>query len=102
MTRELRLDFDGPIPRGFEQTLAWVLWQVRRRMVAWWCRRTRHGWHVGIVLTRGVAALEAIALQAILGSDPRRETFNVAKVRTRRGRKAHWNVLYERKIVVTL
>lgn len=102
MTRELRLDFDGPIPCGWEQRLTWALWQGRRRMRAYWCRRTRHGWHVGIVLTRAIADWEAVAWQAVLGSDWRREVFNIAKLRGRLGSAAPWNVLYVRKFGLTL
>lgn len=102
MTRELRCDFDGPLPRQWEQRLAWTLWQVRRRAAAWWVRRTRHGWHVGVALTRPCGDWEAIALQAALGSDFRREVFNVAKRRQRQTNPERWNVLYTRKIEVVL
>lgn len=99
---DLKLDLDGRFPRGFEQRLAFVLRVVRWTPVVWWVRRTKHGWHVGVHLTRRPDPLKVIAVQAALGSDWRREVYNVAKWRKRWRRGTPeaelWNVLWHRKV----
>jgi hypothetical protein len=69
-------------------------------------RRTRRGWHVVVqVYTRRVVSpLFVVALQAILGSDSKRETFNLFRaVRLRQAPRAwqeigRWNTLYREKL----
>lgn len=68
--------------------------------------RSRKGRHVIVTLNKPVkSAMEAVALQAALGSDRYREVCNVGRVRTLERQKqdalspywaARWNVLYER------
>jgi hypothetical protein len=62
--------------------------------------RTRHGWHVILHVRQRLTLPEAIAAQAILGSDPFREGFNLARARSRPG--AFWrqraNLLFEGKL----
>lgn len=62
--------------------------------------RTARGWHRVIRVRNPLTPLETVTLQAILGSDPRRETYNFVRVRSM-GRKSHtarWNILFERKL----
>jgi hypothetical protein len=68
-----------------------------------WIRqdKTRHGWHVVIKLPRRLHKLALVALQAILGSDPRRETLNLMRALSigMTGFAAErWNILFERKL----
>lgn len=100
MAATLLLDVDGPVPRDLEARVRWALWQVRERCTGYWLRRTRHGWHVGIAVTGRWSPWRLVAMQACLGSDWRREVFNVAKVQRVRNRRAPWNVLYTRKVQV--
>jgi hypothetical protein len=82
---DLRLDFDGDIPTDFEyrlrffgQRMRWYHGDVRYD-------RTAHGWHVVVpVQLLDGTALElpfpiVVAAQAILGSDWKREAFNLAR-----------------------
>ena len=70
-----------------------------------WVRydRTRRGWHVVIRMRDKRSPIECVALQAVLGSDRERETFNLARVMwaRREGRRLgnRWNILYEKKIL---
>lgn len=95
----LKLDFDGPLPRHLESwvTTCATLWGWR--LVALRIDRTRHGYHVVVgveAVNLGPAAV--VAAQAILGSDPKREAFNLMRV----GKlatlpafwRSRWNVLY--------
>lgn len=97
----LYLDFDHAVPRTLAGQLgAWVAPLWRRRVL--WRRydRTRHGWHVVIALSGTITPLECVAMQAVLGSDPRREAYNVVRARAvARGDvpafwRTRWNVLY--------
>jgi len=66
--------------------------------------RTRHGWHVIFWITRRLESAETVALQACLGSDRNRETFNLMRVIAIRQNAIpqffarRWNLLYERKV----
>jgi hypothetical protein len=67
-----------------------------------WIRfdRTRRGWHVVVKLAHALAPAETVAVQAILGSDPKRESINLMRVMSeypREGKK-RWNLLYNFKI----
>lgn len=96
----LKLDFDGPIPSELTNRIGGTARALRVRVVSFSVRKTRRGYHVEVELSRRVPALAIVAAQAIAGSDPLRERFNLARVRgIRRGANSlPWNVLYERKI----
>jgi hypothetical protein len=46
-------------------------------------RRTARGWHVVVKVRERLTLIETVAVQAVLGSDPYREAFNVARARRR-------------------
>jgi hypothetical protein len=60
--------------------------------------RTRRGWHVIIGVRKKIAPALIVAAQAILGSDPNREAFNVMRVQQLDKVSPFWrkrfNVLY--------
>lgn len=62
--------------------------------------KTARGWHLVIHLREQLTLTEAIAAQAILGSDPYREGFNLARARSRPGR--YWarraNLLFDGRL----
>jgi hypothetical protein len=63
--------------------------------------RTRRGWHVEIYSNMELAPAEIVALQAILGSDFRRESFNLYRAHKLPltplfwRRLSRWNVLHK-------
>lgn len=61
---------------------------------------TRKGWHVIIQWNRRMAPAEIVALQAVLGSDRRRETLNLMRVMGGLPKEAggRWNILYSAKL----
>ena len=96
----LYLDVDGEIPPGFLFRLlhcirlwGWPLEAVRYD-------RTARGWHVVVGVRRRLSPAIVVAAQAILGSDPKREAFNLMRVQQLRHLPAFWrsrfNVLYSR------
>ena len=97
---EIRCDFDGAFPADFEWRLSTLCrhqeWTVRHTMI----RRTRHGWHVIVTLDNAVEPCIVVAAQAILGSDWKRENFNLFRVQQLAGMPAvwrearRWNALY--------
>jgi hypothetical protein len=66
--------------------------------------RSRHGWHRIIKLPRQLAPVELVALQSCLGSDPRREAFNLLRVLSLRKNSSdrfatsRWNLMFRRKL----
>lgn len=94
----LYLDIDGPLPAGWMDRIVWACrvwgWPIEAIRID----RTRHGYHVVVGVRRRLAAARIVAAQAILGSDPKREAYNLMRV-ARLGQvprfwRTRWNVLY--------
>jgi hypothetical protein len=96
----LKLDFDGAVPRDLLDRMRFVLRVHRLPVDVWSLRRTRRGWHVTIEVRRRVAFSRVVLVQALLGSDWKRETFNSRRAIAWRHVPAFWrqraNVLYRR------
>ena len=100
----LRCDYDaGDVPPSIGQ-LAWLLSRANVKPVALQQRRSPggKGWHVLVwVEPPPATCMEVAALQAVLGSDPRREACNINRARMVDAGKVspfwreRWNVLYE-------
>jgi hypothetical protein len=66
--------------------------------------RSRHGWHVEIGIKASLTEAETVATQAVLGSDPARETMNLRRAISLRVHKhspfwrKRWNILFLRKL----
>jgi hypothetical protein len=99
----IKVDIDrARLPVGYDEQIRWMMatmrWPVR--WVSYY--RTAKGWHVEIDIAKRIHPWRVIAIQAALGSDFRRETFNLR--RTSRWSELpevardHWNVLFTRKI----
>jgi hypothetical protein len=94
---EIKLDYD-------RKTVPWkkiaaVLRRAGYRMIVFEWRQTKNGWHVWLTLDPAPrTAMEVIALQAMLGSDPMREACNLRRARklwrTPAFARSWWNVLY--------
>jgi len=93
-------DYDTPrCPSMWEINRVFHILDIRPE----WIRfdRTRHGWHMIIQLRKPLEKCALVALQAILGSDPRRETLNLMRalsVRMSAFAARRWNVLFEYKL----
>jgi hypothetical protein len=90
-------DYDG----GFCPDLG-PIWHLSRLIgvPVRWVRidRTRRGWHVFSQWARRFTDAETVALQAILGSDPKRESYNLMRVLGRKSRRNnHWNLMFRKK-----
>lgn len=91
----------------FDQTQPPPLYQFHKvfrllKIAPEWYRydRTRRGWHVLIKLPRKLPKLATVALQAILGSDPARESLNLMRALSPHldtFAAARWNVLFREK-----
>jgi hypothetical protein len=99
---EIKLDYDGTFPRDFWFRVGVVLRTQRLRVVAWRRERTRHGWHVVICVANRVSFQRVVLLQALMGSDWKRECFNSRRALAWRHVPPFWrtraNVLYSRHI----
>jgi hypothetical protein len=99
-SRTLLLDFDGEGPDWGR--IYNVARRHRLKPVAMELYRTRHGWHVVVFTRRRVEPWQALVLQALMGSDWRRESLNLLRLwdtagQVQRGLKWRWNVLYNGK-----
>lgn len=107
-TDKLFIDIDGPIKPGLCSLWSKLrIFGVRPRYIR--LDRTRRGWHVLIALCGWkkrlrrrdkvyVAALEKVALQAVLGSDVKREVLNLMRIFNGGGKDKRWNILYREKL----
>lgn len=87
----LKLDYDGAFPRDWMERIGFVARENRLRVS--WARidRTRHGWHLTAELVgRRISPLRLVLLQALCGSDYRRETFNGVRAGQLRGVDPFW------------
>lgn len=96
----LKLDYDGAKLPPVEMRVAAMAVLLHLRVRGLHYARTRRGWHVVVTLAQRMAPAQIVACQAILGSDPMRELFNLARVRRMRQflpvmrNPEVWNVLY--------
>lgn len=103
----LKLDFDGPLPRDLvERIRALFRWLGGRPAVIGVWPSNSKGWHV-LVESRAPWMrndVAVVAAQAVLGSDPKREMFNLMRAinlpkRPKFWRQRHrWNTHYRRKL----
>ena len=94
------LDFDSVTPSDLLERVRFVC--ALHRLTVEWLRvdRTRHGWHVIVQVRQRVALLRLAAIQAVLGSDWKREAFNTARAVRSRHLGPMWrhrlNILFTR------
>lgn len=87
----IMLDFDGAqLPAGWLDRLGFVARQFGVRVLGIEIDRTRRGWHVMAAVTGNVAPLKLVLMQALCGSDYRRETFNGVRAGRLRGVNVFW------------
>jgi hypothetical protein len=101
---DILLDFDGPLPDDFAERCEFIQRTLELTIEdgALISSSTNGGVHVRMRLREPVAEWLIVVMQALLGSDYRRETYNVRRVLTLSDAPAfwhsRWNVLYERKL----
>lgn len=101
----IKLDYDGPFPDEFQDRCAFVFSTLGIRVVEMGrvVSPRGNGHHVMVKLNTGIPALAAVAIQAILGSDWRRETYNLGRALVLADAPAfwqfRWNVLYANKLL---
>jgi hypothetical protein len=97
---ELRLDYDGAVPRDFWRRLQVIVRHQKWHVQLVTQRRTKNGWHVVVRVREVVHPLVVVASQALLCSDWKRENFNLWRARflgdvPREWQQAkRWNALY--------
>jgi len=93
--RSLLCDYDTARPPSLAR-----IWRLlgRLRIRPHWIAydRTARGWHVRVRLAARLTSGEIVAAQALLGSDPKRERYNLMRVICG-ARPRDWNLLFERK-----
>lgn len=100
--KRFKLDYDGALPRDFAKRLDWIADTVPFTVRRVERLRSQNGGHHVIVHVREDLPLYAcVTVQALMGSDYKRETFNLIRVMrlavTPRFWRARLNVLYASK-----
>lgn len=106
MTRPVHwvlLDFDGAVPLDFPDRCEFLQHTLGLTLDAFrYDRSSNGGYHVCIRLAAPLEPVAVVAVQALLGSDYRRETYNLARVLELENAPAfwhsRWNVLYSSKL----
>jgi hypothetical protein len=94
-------DYDGKMPADFMERLetAGHILHIKPKLLR--IDRTARGYHAIIIWDAELKPAEIVAIQAILGSDYKRELLNLARVRAvAEGPLADefWNILYSHKL----
>jgi hypothetical protein len=101
----LKVDYDtSRLPARLAARIGHCVSAAGLRVEWWSLYRTARGWHLQVECRGRAQPFAIVALQAMLGSDWKREAFNIGRVRglryadpaTRNG----WNILFRRKIRV--
>jgi len=104
MTVLLKVDYDAArLPDALEDRIGHVAACMGAR-VKWYALNRSSGgvgWHLRVCVTGRHGPARVVLAQSLLGSDWRREAFNLARARGLRGAgelaRTRWNVLYGRK-----
>lgn len=91
-------DYDEPEPPKLE-----TVWKVAQSLgiepLAVEYQASKRGWHLAITWNRTFTPGETVALQLLLGSDPKREQFNLQRIFATNGKPSkRWNILFSRKL----
>lgn len=98
MITRILCDYDGEIPLDFDTRLQMVARIHRLRVQTVRFDKTRNGFHLVLECRNRISPIRVVLIQALLGSDWKRETFNSQRVMSL-GKvssfwKTRWNVLY--------
>lgn len=100
MRSYIKCDYDGDVPADVWARVQMIARLHRLRVEFVRTDRTRRGYHVVIAVRGRVALWRVVLLQAVLGSDWKREAYNSARVTSMRAIPPFWrkrlNVLYAR------
>jgi hypothetical protein len=92
ITPPIKLDYDGETLHTIEKR-KWVLQYLNLHVYKVVCHKTVHGGHhVKIYVREKLNPAEICAIQAILGSDYKRETYNMLRILSK---VDNWNVLFK-------
>ncbi|RLF40497.1 MAG: hypothetical protein DRN12_05295 [Thermoplasmata archaeon] len=97
---ELRLDVDGK-QKGSKR-IKKVIELLGLKVRYWEIYKTNNGWHHYIGVDNKLTDLEVVLVQALMGSDFKRECFNYLRVKSGKFSYDDWNVLFKRKYEVDL
>jgi len=92
--KTLKLDLDGKNGLSLFLDRIWILKYLGIKVVKVKIHHTTNGFHARLVCDNHIEPVKAILIQALLGSDYRRELCNLLKIE--RGCK-NWNILFKRK-----
>lgn len=95
--KTLMLDLDGKNGLNVFLRRRWVMKYMGLKTADVRCSHTMNGWHLEIDLDNEIDDVKTIFMQAVLGSDYRREVCNLLRIE--RGCES-WNNLFKRKYKV--
>ena len=92
--KTLKLDLDGKYGLSNFLGRIWILKYLGLRVVRVKVHHTTNGFHARLICDNQMDPVKAAFIQALLGSDYRREMCNLLKIE--RGAK-NWNLLFKKK-----
>jgi hypothetical protein len=92
---EIKLDIDER--RKGVRRIRKVIELLGLKVKYWETYRTNGGWHHYIGVENRLSDLELCLIQALMGSDFKRECFNFLRIRSGKFAGQSWNVLFKRK-----
>ena len=92
--KTLKLDLDGKYGLSTLMDRIWIIKYLGLRVVRVKVHHTKNGFHARLICDNQIDPVKAAFIQALLGSDYRRELCNLLKIE--RGAKS-WNILFKRK-----
>lgn len=92
--KTLKLDLDGKYSLSHFLDRLWILKYLGLRVTKVKVHDTVNGFHVRLTCDNQIDDIQAVLIQALLGSDYRREMCNLLKIE--RGSK-NWNILFKQK-----
>jgi len=99
----IKLDYDKGMKVPLQSRMAWLAARAGLTLLTYDKRRSPSGtgWHVLVTVTPSpCTCMEVVALQAVFGSDPKREACNINRARMVDTKQvtpywaSRWNVLY--------
>jgi hypothetical protein len=95
----IKLDYDKKVRWGKDRFLDCVgILRLSAEISDLRAFRTNRGIHIRFNITREMSEIEALCLQALMGSDFKRECFNFIRYRNNPGNFSRNNILFARKV----
>jgi hypothetical protein len=96
--RTLKIDIDSKtISQRQVNRMDWIIAFFRLDILDIKLTESRKGWHIEFIIQNPINDYEIVLLQLLLGSDWKRECFNLLRVHSGKFKNQSWNILFKKK-----